>query len=84
MKKKTGKTRTLYNSEFKEMAIKLAKELGSTREAAEAYINRGIAKTELKDYEGAIQEYTKAIELNPQDAEAYFGRGNAKAEEPRL
>ena len=47
MKKKTGKTRTLYNSEFKEMAIKLAKELGSTREAAEAYINRGIAKTEL-------------------------------------
>ena len=35
MKKKTGKTRTLYSSEFKERAIKLAKELGSTRQAAD-------------------------------------------------
>ena len=40
MKKKTGKTRTLYSSEFKERAIKLAKELGSTR----VYAQNPVAK----------------------------------------
>ena len=35
MKKKTGRTRTLYSPEFKAQAIKLAQELGSTRQAAD-------------------------------------------------
>ena len=40
MKKKTGKTKTLYSSEFKERAIKLAKELGSTRQGGRQAWNR--------------------------------------------
>ena len=48
---------------------------------AEDYFNSGYAKAELKkDYRGEIQDYTKAIELNPKDAEAYYNRGTAKAE----
>jgi tetratricopeptide (TPR) repeat protein len=33
----------------------------------------------LKDYQGAIADHTKAIELKPDHADAYFGRGTAKA-----
>ena len=35
MKKKTGRTRTLYSPEFKKKAIQLAQELGSNRDAAD-------------------------------------------------
>ena len=40
-----------------------------------AYYNRGNAKGELKDYQGAIVDYTKAIEINPQYVDAYANRG---------
>ena len=32
---------------------------------ADAYTNRGNAKSELEDYEGTIADYDRAIELNP-------------------
>ncbi len=43
-----------------------------------AYNNRGVAKGELRDYDGAIADYTKAIEINPNYANAYYNRGIAK------
>jgi len=43
-----------------------------------AYNNRGNAKTKLKDNQGAIADYTKAIELNSKYALAYTNRGTAK------
>jgi lipoprotein NlpI len=46
---------------------------------AEEYHNRGIAKDDLQDYDGAIKDFSKAIEINPNFAEAYNNRGNAKA-----
>ena len=30
-----------------------------------------------KEYDGAVADYTKAIDLKPQDADGYIGRGNA-------
>lgn len=45
---------------------------------AEAYYNRDVAKDELGDYQGAIQDYNEAIEINPKYAEAYYNRGVAK------
>ena len=49
-------------------------------QTATQYLDRGIAKAELNDYKGAIGEFTKAIEINPKDAEAYAYRGNAKTQ----
>ena len=35
-------------------------------------------KNDLKDYYGAISDYTKAIEINPRYVSAYHNRGVAK------
>jgi tetratricopeptide (TPR) repeat protein len=43
------------------------------------YFNRAVAKLNLQDYRGAIVDFTKAIELNPNFAEVYFHRGMCKA-----
>jgi len=43
------------------------------------YHNRGISKGNSKDYKGAMADFTKVIEINPNYAKAYFNRGNAKA-----
>ena len=45
---------------------------------ADTYLNNGNSKHKLKDYYGAISDYTKAIELNPKDANTYYNRGNSK------
>jgi len=39
---------------------------------------RGSAKYNLGAYRGAIEDYNKAIEINPKSADAYYGRGLAK------
>ena len=47
--------------------------------SANAYLTQGSKKVELRDYKGAIIDYTKAIHLQPDFAQAYFKRGLAKA-----
>tara|TARA_B100000427_G_C15194999_1_gene457700 strand:+ start:38 stop:325 length:288 start_codon:yes stop_codon:yes gene_type:complete len=46
-------------------------------QTAEEYFNRGNAKVGLDNY-GAIADYTKAIELDPNYAVAYSNRGISK------
>ena len=38
-----------------------------------------IVKLQLKQYDAAIKDYDKTIELDPKYADAYYNRGNAKA-----
>ena len=45
---------------------------------AEAYNNRGAAKSGLGQHGDAIVDYNKAIRLKPNYVEAYNNRGNAK------
>lgn len=40
-----------------------------------AYFNRGNAYIDKNNYDQAIKDYTKVIELNPQNADAYNNRG---------
>ena len=47
---------------------------------AEAFCNRGVAKSHLGNKKGAIKDYDKATELNPEYAKAYNNRGSVKAD----
>ncbi|MGB3205646.1 MAG: tetratricopeptide repeat protein [Crinalium sp.] len=46
---------------------------------AEAYNNRGLARSKLQDFTGAIADYDRAISLNPNLAEAYNNQGLARS-----
>jgi len=47
------------------------------RDFAQAYIRRGWVYYWKKDYDGAIADFTKAIKLDPKNAEVYKLRGTA-------
>ena len=47
-------------------------------QTSEEYFNKAIDKDELKDYRGAIEDYTKAIVINPNDSDSYQNRGSSK------
>ena len=40
----------------------------------DAYIQRGMARFEMKDTEGAIADFNEAIKLHPQHSEAIYNR----------
>ncbi|MEA3470243.1 MAG: tetratricopeptide repeat protein [Thermodesulfobacteriota bacterium] len=44
-----------------------------------AYYNRGLAYLKKGSYESAIRDFTKVVQLNPNDGRAYYNRGNALA-----
>jgi tetratricopeptide (TPR) repeat protein len=45
---------------------------------AEAYVNRGNAYRNMRQFAQAIQDYDQALKLNPEDAETFYNRGAAK------
>ena len=47
------------------------------KECAETYYNRGLAHSKKGELELAIADYTKAIELKPDYADAYYCRSKA-------
>jgi tetratricopeptide (TPR) repeat protein len=42
---------------------------------AEAYYNRGVARMQLNQIEGALADFNKAIAINPKDPDAWNNRG---------
>jgi hypothetical protein len=46
----------------------------------EVYLERGKAKRLLNHYPGSIADYTKAIEIAPENADAFHNRGLSKIE----
>ena len=47
---------------------------------AGALNNRGIVKEEMGNPKGAIEDYTKALEINPRQADTIYNRGIIKEE----
>jgi len=50
-------------------------EVASSMSQADAFHARGFAHRKRGDFEAAIHEYTRAIELDPKHFKAYFNRG---------
>ena len=58
-------------------AVVLSTQAAHAQSAAD-YVDAGIEKGKRGDFKGAIADYCKAIEINPQYANAYKNRGIAK------
>jgi len=64
------------DAEAKRKADEDARKAQAVREA-EACVSRGNEYYRKNDYDRAIEEYTKSITLNPNDAVSYYNRGLA-------
>ena len=59
------------------MALKYGEQ---RKELPSVYENRGWAKFELDDFDGAIEDFSSTLSINSRSAQAYFGRARAWAE----
>lgn len=63
----------------RETSRKKAKERETSRKTREpedeAFVKRGLKRQAEGDYAGAVEEFNRAIELNPECAKAWEGRG---------
>jgi tetratricopeptide (TPR) repeat protein len=50
----------------------------SEKPGYKSFLERGLAKRDKSDFQGAVSDFSKAIELKPDYADAYFHRGNAR------
>ena len=51
---------------------------GCTNQLATQYFGQGVEKYDAGNYQGAIADFAKVIEIDPQSPNAYYNRGNAK------
>ena len=58
-------------------AASTAEAKGKKEDAAEAYRGLGMAYYELKEYDKSISDFSKSIELDPDELKAYQNRGDA-------
>lgn len=65
----------LYHSQFDEAIEYFDKAIKYYNENADAYFHRGCAKYNNYQKEEALQDYLKAIEINPDHIQAYFNIG---------
>jgi tetratricopeptide (TPR) repeat protein len=62
------------------LSIVLAPPVALCQTTARDYFNQGVDHFNAKQYDQAIADYTKAIELNPKYGAAYHNRGAAYEE----
>lgn len=77
-----GQTKKLYRQvektkDLKEKIVLLSEIIRLKPKDLDAYFYRAIAQHDIKDYTGAILDYSKIIIEKP-DADSYFNRGNSR------
>ena len=68
----------LISDDYNEKLKYYNKAIKEKADYTDAYINRGLVKNELKDFDGSIEDYNKAIELDSKCSLAYNNRGYTK------
>ena len=66
------------SGKFEEALIDMNQAIELNSHSAEFFMNRGVVKLNLKDYDNSINDFSKAISLKPNFKMAYFNRGLAK------
>jgi tetratricopeptide (TPR) repeat protein len=61
------------------LAIELAKQNQNIADLFDAYIHRGLMWASICNFQLAVADFSRAIELQPQRAEGYYHRGMARA-----
>ena len=69
---------------FQNALISINEEIELGLKLPVTYYNRGYIQFQLKNWDGAIQDYSEAIRLNPIDAEYYNARGRTLFELEKL
>jgi len=69
---------TFLKSIFVTLSLSVVLSAAIAQTSAVDYLNRGVIEKANGDFDGAIADYTHAIELDPIYAAAYSNRGNAK------
>src|SRR6516225_8427500 len=69
---------TLPKAIFVALSLSVVLSARIAQTSAVDYFNRGIVEKANGDFDGAIADYTRAIEIDPTYAAAYSNRGNAK------
>jgi lipoprotein NlpI len=69
---------TLLKAIFVILSLSVVLRAGIAQTSAVDYFNRGVVEKANGDFDGAIADYTRAIELDPKYAAAYSNRGSAK------
>lgn len=70
-----GEKQLLRYSDYEKAEETLTKAIQYDKNNFEAYYYRGCAKVNALNYQGAIEDFQKAIELKPDYADAYFNLG---------
>ncbi|TVQ47721.1 MAG: tetratricopeptide repeat protein [Gloeocapsa sp. DLM2.Bin57] len=67
-----------YTSETAFILPSAAIEVKTTKNTADFYFNRADEHFKAGNFQGAIDDLTEVIRLEPNNAEAYYGRGSAR------
>lgn len=70
-----GSKLLLRYSKYEEAEETLTKAIKYDKHNYEAYYYRGCARVNAQKYDGAIDDFEKAVELKPDYADAYFNLG---------
>lgn len=76
--KENGNSNNLKYSESSSQKINTPSDINQIPKSDSDYFQNGIARTRVNDYEGAIVDFTKAIEINPRYEDAYYFRAISK------
>ena len=70
------------DGEYSEAVVYYDKVIIVNPELTEAYIKRGYSKYKLDNFKGAVDDYNAALELEPNIANVYYWRAQAKSKLP--